>query len=285
MAQNKAQEPHNRPDPEKGVKRPERPVASSQPPSVPTRAPASRSDAGFEPELVLIPGSRFTMGSDRTSDRYSYDDEHPQHQVSLAEFHIAKYPITNAQYQHFVKATGHRMPPHLQVQYKPDCDPGHPVVWVSWEDANAYCAWLSQATGRAYRLPTEAEWEKAARGRDARAYPWGDEPPNKRRCAFENHEGVTATPVGQYSPQGDSPYGCGDMAGNVWEWCHSLYKPYPYDPTDGREDPATGGPRVLRGGAFYTNLRRVRCASRLRYFPHLWLNVIGFRVVAVSAAL
>jgi formylglycine-generating enzyme required for sulfatase activity len=282
MAKNKAQEPHNRRDPEKGVKRP---APSFPPSSRPTPAPASTPDAGFKPELILIPGGTFAMGSDRVHDRYAYDDENPQHQVSLADFYIAKHPTTNAQYQRFVEATGHRMPPHLERQFKPACEPGYPVVWVSWEDANAYCGWLSQVTGRSYRLPTEAEWEKAARGTDGRPYPWGDEPPAKRRCAFDNHAGVTATPVGQYSPQGDSPYGCGDMAGNVWEWCHSLYKPYPYDPADGREDPAANGPRVLRGGAFYTNLRRVRCASRLRYFPRLWLNVIGFRVVAVSAAL
>jgi formylglycine-generating enzyme required for sulfatase activity len=237
---------------------------------------------GFEPETIFVPGGRFTMGSDRASDRYAYDDEQPQHQVSVADFHIARYPVTNAEYQHFVEATGHRMPPYLERQFKPVCEPGYPVVWVSWEDANTYCGWLSGATGRSYRLPTEAEWEKAARGTDGRAYPWGDDLPNKNLCAFDNDVGVTATPVGRYSPQGDSPYGCRDMAGNVWEWCHSLYKPYPYDPEDGREDPAAKGSRVVRGGAFYTNLRRVRCASRLRYLPDLWLNVIGFRVVVAG---
>jgi formylglycine-generating enzyme required for sulfatase activity len=222
------------------------------------------------------------MGSDRAGDRYAFDDESPQHQVDVADFHIAKYPVTNAEYRRFVEATGHRLPPHLQAQFKPSCGPDHPVVWVSWRDAATYCRWLSHVTGRPYRLPTEAEWEKAARGADGRPYPWGEDRPNKTRCAFENHEGVTATPVGRYSPQGDSPYGCADMAGNVWEWCHTLYKPYPYDAGDGREDPKADGPRVLRGGAFYTNLRRVRCASRLRYYPNLWLNVIGFRVAVAE---
>jgi formylglycine-generating enzyme required for sulfatase activity len=271
MARNKAQEPHKRPDSEKGLGSGS--ASNSQPPPGPSPV------TGFEPETIFIPGGRFTMGSDVTNDRHAYDDEGPQHQVDLADFHIARYPVTNAQYQRFMAATGHRTPPYLERGFKPACEPGYPVVWVSWEDANAYCAWLSQATGRPYRLPTEAEWEKAARGTDGRAYPWGDAPPNKTLCASDNHAGMTATPVGRYSPQGDSPYGCGDMAGNVWEWCQSLYRPYPYDPGDGREDPAAAGPRVVRGGAFYTNIRRVRCASRLRYSPNLWLNVIGFRVV------
>jgi formylglycine-generating enzyme required for sulfatase activity len=284
MAKKKAREPRNRPDSEKKNQRPKRPVVTSEPSSGPTRAPASTPALGFEPELIFIPGGRFTMGSDRTADRYAYDNEHPQHQVSVADFYIARYPVTNAEYQRFVEATGHRMPPHLQSQFKPLCEPEHPVVWVSWEDASVYCQWLSQATGRSYRLPTEAEWEKAARGTDGRPYPWGNELPDKSRCAFANDVGATTTPVARYSPRGDSPYGCADMAGNMWEWCHSLYKPYPYDPEDGREDPGAKGPRVLRGGAFYVNLRRVRCASRLSYFPDLWLNVIGFRVVVVPAA-
>ena len=234
------------------------------------------------PELILIPGGPFTMGSDPAADGYAYADEGPQHQVDVADFYMARYPVTNTEYGRFLEATGHRVPPHLQSRYKPMCEPTHPVVWVSWEDANAYCRWLSGETGRAYRLPSEAEWEKAARGTDGRLYPWGDEAPDRGRCAFANDEGATTTPVGRYSPQGDSPYGCADVAGNVWEWCHSLYRAYPYDPDDGREDPAASGPRVLRGGAFYTNFRRVRCASRLRYSPHLWLNVIGFRVCVAA---
>ena len=284
VANEKVQQPDVTSGSEKGSNRFKRPAPASEPSleAGPGQATAPASATGFEPELIFIVGGRFTMGSDRASDQHAFPNEHPRHQVAVADFYIARYPITNAEYGHFVESTGHRTPPHLQSRYRPLCEPHHPVVWVSWEDAMAYCGWLSAETGRAYRLPSEAEWEKAARGADGRAYPWGNELPDKSRCAFANDVGAVTAPVGQYSPQGDSPYGCADMGGNVWEWCNSLYKPYPYDPVDGREDPKGGGPRVLRGGAFYTNLRRVRCASRLWYSPDLWLNVIGFRVVVVE---
>ena len=146
-----------------------------------------------------------------------------------------------------------------------------------------YCSWLSQMTGRLYRLPSEAEWEKAARGTDGRIYPWGDEPPDERRCNFGMNVGGTK-PVGRYSPQGDSPYGCADMAGNVWEWTRSLYKDYPYDPEDGREDLEADHRvlRVLRGGAFY-EVWFVRCAARLGIFPNDRSGYYGFRLVAVRA--
>jgi formylglycine-generating enzyme required for sulfatase activity len=134
------------------------------------------------------------------------------------------------------------------------CNPwgqkNHPVVSVSWEDALVSCAWLSEETGRRFRLPTEAEWEKAARGTDGPTYPWGDEPPAESLCSFGGKAGDT-NPIGRYSPQGDSPYGCADMLGSVWQWCRSLYKHYPYRAGDGREDLQTDGLRVLRGGALY----------------------------------
>ena len=118
----------------------------------------------------------------------------------------------------------------------------HPVVNVSWKDAVAFCRWLSQASGKTIRLPTEAEWEKAARGDDGRIYPWGDEPPTKELCNFSNNVGDT-TPVGQY-PAGASLCGALDMAGNVWEWTGSLYGPYPYQVEDGRNSPDGEGRRA-----------------------------------------
>jgi formylglycine-generating enzyme required for sulfatase activity len=198
----------------------------------------------FEPELILIPAGEFLMGSDPGRDRDAEADEQPQHRLYLPEYYIAKTPVTNAQYVAFVEATGHREPHGWQGGKAPGDKADHPVVSVSWHDAMAYCQWLAKATNKAYRLPSEAEWEKAARGVEGRIYPWGNEW-DAKRCNSSEGERGGMTPVGMYSPQlhpelaegGDSPYGCVDMAGNVWEWTGSVYEKYPYDPEGGREDP------------------------------------------------
>jgi formylglycine-generating enzyme required for sulfatase activity len=159
------------------------------------------------------------------------------------------------------------------------------VVNVSWHDAVAYCRWLSEVTGKSIRLPTEAEWEKAARGeKDQREYPWGDEWDPAKCNNSELGLGDT-TPVGIF-PAGASPYGVLDMLGNVWEWTVSHYRPYPYNPADGREDENAGDDvaRVLRGGSFYDSRRGVRCAARVRHDPDARYDSIGFRVVLASLA-
>jgi len=224
--------------------------------------------------MVWVPPSRFLMGSDRGKDAGAYDDELPQHQVTLSGYWIGRYPVTVAQFRAFVQDSGYQ-PQDRDSLHGPD---DHPVVRVTWNDATAYCRWLSEKAGLAVTLPSEAAWEKAARGTDGRIYPWGDESPDESRCNFDGNVGGT-TPVGQYSPRGDSPYGCADMAGNVWEWCHSLYKPYPYRSDDGREDPEAEGSRVLRGGAFYYIGRSLRCAFRDWYFPLDGDWIGGFRIV------
>jgi formylglycine-generating enzyme required for sulfatase activity len=231
-------------------------------------------------ELVRVPAGEFLMGSDPEKDERAYDDEQPQHTIDLPEFAIGKYPITNAQYAAFVQATGHRAPKHWEKGEIPSGKGDHPVVYVSWDDAMAFCEWLSQETDKGFVLPSEAEWEKAARGTNGRIYPWGDEDPTADLCNFGKNVGDT-TPVGNYSPKGDSPYGCADMAGNVWEWTRSLYKDYPYDSEDGREDLDAGGDvrRVVRGGAFAYNTRVVRCAFRHRLDPNYRNRNYGFRVV------
>jgi iron(II)-dependent oxidoreductase len=160
-------------------------------------------------------------------------------------------------------------------------------VNVRWHDTLAYCAWLSQVTGKRVILPSEAEWEKAARGdRDPREYPWGDEW-NAARCNNSELGLPQTTPVGIF-PEGASPYGCLDMAGNVWEWTRSLWGKdwetmyrYPYDSADGREDlNAPNSIRwVLRGGAFCSGPGLARCAYRLHLGPDARYHVIGFRVV------
>ncbi|MCQ3980108.1 MAG: hypothetical protein DPW09_42365 [Anaerolineae bacterium] len=127
----------------------------------------------FHLELVRVPAGEFLMGSDPAKDKNVQQDEQPQHRVYVSEFFIGKYPITNEQYAVFVKATKHRTPNHWDKGKIPAGQENHPVVYISWGDAAAFCQWLSRASGQSFRLPTEAEWEKAARGTDGRIYPWG----------------------------------------------------------------------------------------------------------------
>ncbi|MBI3270017.1 MAG: SUMF1/EgtB/PvdO family nonheme iron enzyme [Planctomycetes bacterium] len=214
-------------------------------------------------ELLLVPAGEFFLGSDR-----AHGDERPRHIVRLNAYFIGRNPVTNAQFERFVKATGYSEWPGGGKRFDA---PNQPVVTVSWADARAYCEWAG------VRLPTEAEWEKAARGTDDREYPWGNEPPTERLANFGMNVGNT-TPIGSY-PEGASPYGCLDMAGNVWEWCSSLYRPYRYDAADGREDPTADGARVLRGGAWVSDRMVVRAAYRNDDGPGYRVDFVGFRVV------
>jgi formylglycine-generating enzyme required for sulfatase activity len=244
----------------------------------------------FESQMVRIPAGKFLMGSTPEQAGRAIKDganedwvkwEQPQHSVELSEYFIGKYPVTNQQYQAFVREGG-RSPQGWDGDQFPQGKDAHPVVNVSWRDAAAYCKWLGEKTGKNYRLPSEAEWEKAARGEDGRIWSWGNEFGEKNANTAEAAIGDT-TPVGQFSPQGDSPYGCADMIGNVWEWCHSLHKPYPYKADDGREDETAAGSRVVRGGSFRNNRRYARCAYRSRDEPDSSI-FNGFRV-AVSPLL
>jgi serine/threonine-protein kinase len=232
-------------------------------------------------EWITIPAGTFLMGSDKSKDCMAYDDEMPQHSVHLPEYHIARYPITNAQYLAFVRAAGHPAPEYWANGEPPPSQADHPVVNVIWHDAHAYCAWASRVSGCSIRLPSEAEWEKAARRADGRTWPWGDDLPDASRCNFNRNVGGT-TPVGSY-PRGASLYEVLDMAGNVWEWTSSRWAEYPYAASDGREamdgkDDDSG--RVLRGGSYYNQAEFVRCAFRDWYVPNSWDVGIGFRVAA-----
>jgi formylglycine-generating enzyme required for sulfatase activity len=205
----------------------------------------------------------------------------------LDEFQIGKYPVTNAEYQAFVKDAKYKAPSHWSGENFSEELAAHPVVNVNWEDADAYCKWLTQKLQEAnqlradesIRLPTEAEWEKAARGTDARYYPWGNDW-DKNKC--NSSEGGTkhTTPVGKYSPAGDSPYGAADMAGNVWEWCADTYDEnyYQNSPRENPLNTSSGKARVLRGGSWDDESYFVRAAYRSRRYPVFRFSDYGFRV-------
>lgn len=236
-----------------------------------------------EPDWVEIPGGKFVMGS-TIDDPVAHEDELPQHELHLELFWIAPVPITNAQYELFAQATGYGVPEHWQDGRVPRGREGHPVIGVAWQDVASYCRWLGRMTNRSVKLPSEAEWEKAARGTDGRIYPWGDRYELGRCNDRELQLGIT-TPVGIF-PEGSSPYGVLDMSGNVWEWTRSRYCTYPYKPGDGREErgrEVQQGSFVLRGGSFIEGRARLRCATRNSDSPHFRFDLInyGFRV-AVS---
>ena len=229
----------------------------------------------YEParqDMILIPAGPFLMGSESDGNIPSY--EQPQHEVDLPAFYLCKYPVTNAQYAAFIKATKYPKPEKVGwFGLKPPAQKmDHPVVGVSWNDALAYCKWLSEQTGRPYRLPTEAEWEKAARGEEGRIYPWGNEW-EEGRC---NNDNGGTTAVTAY-PNGASPYGCLDMIGNASEWTSTLWNDhvsdstylYPYRAQDGRENLQAEGVayRIFRGGSYESNLIDLRCAARNWYVP------------------
>jgi iron(II)-dependent oxidoreductase len=240
-------------------------------------------------DLIRIAAGPFLMGS-AAGDSQATDDEKPQHEIMLMTYCISKYQVTCAYYLEFIAATGREW--RWAGARKPE-RAAHPAVVVSWYDARAFCEWLTgvwRVEGRIsneehVRLPTEAEWEKAARGIDGRIWPWGNEPPDASRLNFGNSD---TAPVGAHSPVGDSPYGVVDMAGNVWEWTSTLWGdvthgqyPYPYTMTDGRENLVACGSaqRVLRGGSFYNTLAVVRCATRYRFNPGYDSRGVGFRIV------
>lgn len=236
------------------------------------------------PPVCNVSAGEFLMGSDPRQDTEADADEQPQHSVMLSAYQIAAFPVTVAEYACFVRAGGQEPQPERGVgnwamqQEQPD----RSVFCVSWHEANIYAGWLARLTGQPWRLPTEAEWEKAARWdqarRHSRIYPWGDRF-ERGRC-HSREEGIRGyTAVGTY-PNGASPCGAQDMAGNVWEWTSSLLKPYPYNQKDGREQwSAVVGNRVLRGGSWADTQKYVRAAFRQAGSPTMVNASNGFRLV------
>lgn len=252
-------------------------------------------DGRWREQLVhecYVPAGPFIMGDDN-----GRDDEKPAHRVNLNAFYINKCPVTNAEYKRYMDAIGRP----FRI---PEGRKSHPVVSVSWHDACDYAAWAGM------RLPTEAEWEKAAswskeagkRGdegllqrlvnhllglkrklmRRKRRYPWGNEF-DVNKCNVRESHNYTTTPVGKYSPEGDSPYGCADMAGNVREWVSDWYSAYPSKEQTNPTGPETGTAKVLRGGSFCHNWYFVRAANRTSSTPYLRYYSLGFRCVFVGS--
>ncbi len=249
-------------------------------------APVSNSSSA-EAAMVLIEAGTFTMGRDAADElaeclaKFTSDcqlswflDEEPVHKVTLPDFYIDVYEVTNAAYRACAQQ-GSCEPPksaisntRLKYYGNPEFD-NYPVIQVTWDQAKAYCEW------RGARLPTEAEWEKAARGTDDRMYPWGDEL-DETRANYNWNIGDT-TEVGSYAA-GKSPYGLYDMAGNVWEWTSSLFEPYPYDASDGRESQTSRDLRVMRGGGWgQEGGNSVSASYRFAYEPTATNIDLGFR--------
>ncbi len=259
-------------------------------------------------EYMRVPAGRFLMG-----DNYEEGDpdEVPVHIVFLDEYFIGKYKVTNAEFKKFVDDNGYEnseywsaggfgeygeIPRHWNSErFKGGGITGNanfPVVGVSWFEAMAYCSWLSEKTGKVYRLPTEAEWEKAARGTDSRRFAWGNDI-NGHYANFEFSDDPFErglTPVGYYdgSVHGEyrtnsnkSPYGAFDMVGNVWEWCLDWYASRYYDvsPENDPKGPDTGSSRVLRAGGWVDSAYYQRCANRNSSFPENRNPIQGFRCV------
>ena len=206
--------------------------------------------------MVLVPAGEFIMGSNEGN-----VDEKPAHQVYLDAYYIDKHEVTIGQYGEFLDVNSFDPPPLWTTMAQPSYE-NRPVVNVDWKDASNYCKWAGK------RLPTEAEWEKAARGTDGRLYPWGNDPPSPARANFgkdrdkwNNHEALV--PVGQMK-EGKSPYGVYDLAGNVWEWVNDWYDPdyYAASPSRNPQGPISGKFKVIRGGSWDLAPERLRSAQR-----------------------
>jgi formylglycine-generating enzyme required for sulfatase activity len=249
---------------------------------------AERAKLPAHDEMVKIPAGTFLMGSDKKVDRNAYQPEFPQRRVYLDSYEIDKYEVTTVQFLKFVLATDRK--PLIDWQYEggnfQETMANHPVMHVSWFDADAYCRWAGK------RLPTSAEWEKAARGEDGRIYPWGNEPAGLSRANFgrtglsgpvrDRPERLLLYPpiisVDKYD-NGVSPYGVFQLAGNVAEWTADWYDPHYYKTAPDRnpKGPEKGTQRAFRGGGWIDSTPSVRPAQRNGTDPNTKMNWLGFR--------
>lgn len=272
--------------------------------TVATSKGARDSKMTLAPDLARIPAGDFLMGA---SDAEA--DQRPVHRVYVDEFFIGRFPVTHEEYARFVRETGYPAPavrglplitsggrerlfrelasPYVWTRAEPPPGRGnHPVVLVRYDDATAYCAWLSESIGRAVRLPTEAEWEKAARGgSEGTRYPWGEDI-DPSRCNFLPDASVKhqrgTKPTGTYPP---NAYGLYDVIGNVWEWVADWYSDEYYSAGDISDPrgPDFGSLRIVRGGSWVNDeLGMLRCAYRHTVPPDTYAYSIGFRIVCAA---
>jgi sulfatase modifying factor 1 len=229
-------------------------------------------------DMVCVAAGWFWMGSEEGE-----QDEKPAHRIWLDTFYIDRFPIINAQYGLFIQETGHEKP----LYWNDDrCNgPNQPVVGITWADAMAYCAWRSKKEHADFSLPTEAQWEKAARGEDKRTYPWGNQLPDKKRATTEITEKMPN--VGRCE-LGRSPYGVSDLVGNVWNWCSDWYdrEYYRKSPELNPSGPAEAVRKVVRGGNWVflgccsgTPAYALRTSRRNSFHPNIQKKSIGFRCV------
>ena len=249
------------------------------------------------PNLINSPGGEFNMGTGpdevqhlqlnqsdwayEWSDRDLFANEQPQNPVKVKGFQIAQFPVTNEEYHDFVWDVGYPLPKEWSSFTFPPEEGENPVTGISKIDAEEYIKWLNEKSNRKYRLPNEAEWEFAARGSDGRIYPWGNTF-DPWRCNTSESMKKGTTPVGFYSPGGDSVFGVADMVGNVWEWTSSIFRPYPFRLEQNKENKGSTDRFVIRGGAWYYSRKLARCACREGMNANQSSESIGFRLACDS---
>ena len=263
------------------------PEQPARPPAVAQVEAEPEQPEGLLRSMVLIPGGSFLMGSTNNP------TEQPVHRVAVDGFWMDRFEMTNKDFERF-------MPAHRRFRRGTSTNDADPVIVVTWEDATNYCAWRCRREGMpegTYRLPTEAEWEYAARGGlEQKQYPWGDFLPVEFSVPVASYKAVSMSnevciaklsPVGSYPPNG---FGLYDMSGNVWEWCRDWYADNAYAArasgggvVTNPVGPDLGIKRVWRGGAWLSKADLLRCASRGGLGPAQWLDTLGFRCVRVSA--
>lgn len=222
--------------------------------------------------MVLVPGGDFIMGSDKGD-----EDEAPAHRVRLHAFYIDKFEVTNGRFAKYVEAIQSEPPWGFSDKETPVIHADRPVRWVNWMDAMGYCLWVGK------RLPTEAEWEKAARGTDERVYPWGNDPPTPIHAVYGLKEGgeETVSVIGDHH-MGQSPYGAQDLAGNLYEWvmdwyAEDFYSSFINSPAINPRGPAEGTAKVQRGGSYVNTPYRLRSSFRTKADPTEQDPNVGFR--------